>query len=353
MTKTMRILVIADSKLPVPPEGYGGAERIVALLCEGFAARGHRVTLMAAPGSRNYGRLVTYPWAGRQARIQRAWARGVFTSRALVEAARGQDVIVSIARTDWMTPLLRLGLPTVYNFQNPIGADQVSMLRRHARGPLRLISISDAQRAGFSGDDWRTIHNAVDVTRLPFSAQGRDGYLAFLGRLTANKGVDTAIRAARRAGLPLRIAGNVSDEEGGRAFFEREVAPHLGDGVEWIGEIGDLEKPAFLGGARALLVPIRWDEPFGIVVPEALACGTPVIAAPRGSMPELIRDGVNGFFAADEDATVAAIGRLDAIDRAVCRADAEGRFAAEGMVERYLDVVGDVARSSQIGSKYR
>ncbi len=342
MVKKLRILVIADSKLPVPPEGYGGAERIIALLCQGLASRGHQVSLMGATGSRNYGRLITYPWAGQKTYAWRAFARAAFSLRAVVEIVRGHDVVLSNARTDYLTPLLRCGLPMVYNFQNPIGADQVAMLKRHARGPLRLVSISDAQRGDFIGPEWRTIYNAVDVDRLSFSPTGANGYLAFLGRLTANKGVDTAIRVAQRTGLPLRIAGNVTDEADGRVFFEREIAPHLGPDISYVGEIGDREKADFLGDARALLVPIRWDEPFGIVVPEALACGTPVIAAPRGSMPELIRDGVNGFLAGDEDAAVVAVGRVGELDRIACRADAEARFSAEGMTEHYTQTLHDL-----------
>ena len=335
MSRPLRILVVADAKLPVPPPGYGGAERIMALLCEGLAARGHRVTLMAGAGSKDYGRLVTYRWAGKAAYPRRVHAKLDFFARAIVEAARGHDVVLANARIDYLWPLLRLGLPLVYRFGNPIEAEQPDKLRQWARGPLRLISVSDAQREGFAGDDWVTIHNGVDLDRLTYSPDSGDGYLAFLGRLTHNKGVDMAIRVARRAELPLKIAGNISDEPGGRGFFEREVRPHLGDGIEWVGVVDDARKSDFLGRARGLLVPIRWPEPFGLVVAEALACGTPVLATPHGSMPELIRDGVNGFLVADEEEMLLATSRLSKIVRCECRDDARNRFGAQVMTERY------------------
>jgi glycosyltransferase involved in cell wall biosynthesis len=349
--RSLRLLVIADAKIPVPPEGYGGAERIVALLCQGLAAHGHHVTLMAAKGSRDYGRLVTYSWAGRKPYPYRVFCKLDFFTRSLL-LSRRIDAAISFARVDYLLPLLRLGVPIVCNFQNPIQRQEVDFLERHARGPLRLVSISDAQRAGFSGDRWRTIHNAVDTTRLRF-APSPDGepYLAFLGRLTANKGVDDAIRVARATGRRLKIAGNVSDEPGGREFFERKVRPELDDRISWMGEVDDDRKSAFLGGAEALLVPIRWDEPFGIVVPEALACGTPVIATARGSMPELIAHGVNGYLVPTTFEMAAGVERLHLISRASCRADADTRFSAVRMVEDYLTEIYGLLNADAIPTR--
>ena len=200
-----------------------------------------------------------------------------------------------------------------------------------------FVSASDHQRAHLAGTGaWRTIYNAVDTNRLAFAPRPDPGYLAFLGRLTANKGVHIAIEVAKKLGRPLRIAGNVSDEAGGREYFETRVRPQLGDGIEWVGAVDDAAKVAFLQNAAALLVPIQWDEPFGLVVAEALACGTPVIAMLRGSMPELIRHGVTAFLCRSTDEMMDAVGRLGAIDRRACREDCEARFSADRMVEDYL-----------------
>ena len=338
----LRILVIADAKIPVPPATYGGTERMVALLCEGLAERGHRVTLMAAEGARNYGRLIPCPWAGRKPYPYRAWCKLRFQALSLW-AASNADVVINFGRTDYLWTLLRTRKPLICRFGNPIGPGEIGSILARRGDCLKLVSISTNQRSTLPGDQrWQTIYNAVPLDRFCFSDRAGGGYLAFLGRLTANKGVDTAIRVARRTGLPLKVAGNVSDEAGGREFFEREVQPHLGDGIEWIGQIGDLEKSTFLGQASALLVPVRWDEPFGIVVAEALACGTPVIAFRRGAMPELVRDGVNGFLVSTEEEMAEAVAKIGSISRRACRDDAEARFSVGIMTDRYLQVIHSV-----------
>jgi glycosyltransferase involved in cell wall biosynthesis len=201
------------------------------------------------------------------------------------------------------------------------------------------VAVSNHQHRDFPNRSWNTIYNGADLSHIPFSTDATGGYLAFIGRLTANKGVDTAIHVARKAGIPLKIAGNISDEPGGKKFFEQKIRPHLNRDIEWIGEIGNEKKFAFLGRAKALLAPIRWDEPCANVVMESLACGTPVIAAERGSMPELVRDGLNGFIASDEDRMIEAIARINEISRRACREDAETRFSSDEMVEKYLSIL--------------
>lgn len=347
-TRLLRILVIADSKISVPPKGYGGAERIFAHLCEGFVRRGHEVTLMAAEGSINYGRLIIYPWAGQHAVAWRSYCKLNFLLRSIRELLARHDVIIAGCRTSYLSPFLFAGLPLLYRFGNPIDPNDVDRLTRTAKGPLSLVGVSNHQRAGFPSGPWRTIYNSADVRQIAFSDHPTGGYLAFIGRLTANKGADTAIRIAKRTGLPLKIAGNVSDEPGGPAYFEREIKPHLGGNIEWIGEIGDDRKFQFLAAADALLAPIQWDEPCANVVMEALACGTPVITTHRGCMPELIRDGATGFLARDENEMARAVTHIGEISRKLCRKDAEERFSTDEMVEEYLDVArGTIARKYQ------
>ena len=200
------------------------------------------------------------------------------------------------------------------------------------------MSISNKQREHYTGEEWVTIRNAIDASRYEYSAKQRPyGYLAFLGRLTENKGVDLAIDVAKETGLPLRIAGCVPDEPGSVDFFESKIRPELNDKIVWIGEITDDQKSGFFRDAQALLVPIRWDEPFGLVVIEAMACGTPVIAMSRGAMPEIIKNGINGYLVNDEEEMIDAVSRISAISREVCRRDCERRFSVDLMVECYLE----------------
>ena len=337
----MRVLIIADSKIPIPPKRYGGTERIVASLCAGLSSRGHAVTLMAAPGSCNYGRLVAYPWAGESRKLYRGFCRLNFALKLTCELVRGHDVAISHSRADYLFPLLKSSTPLIYVFHNPIVDWVLEILHRKKKENLRLIGVSNKQREGYSGQQWTTIYNGIDTARYSFSEHPRrPAYLAFLGRLTYNKGVDTAITVAKKTGLPLRIAGNISDEAGGREFFESRVRPHLDDDtIRWVGEITDDEKSEFLGGACALLAPIRWDDPCPVVCSEALACGTPVIAMPRGAMPELVQDGINGYLVSSEAEMVQAVARINAISRQACRADCEARFGDDLMVSRYLHVI--------------
>ncbi len=350
-SRLLRILVIADSKIAVPPHGYGGAERIFAHLCEGFARRGHAVTLMAAEGSTNYGRLVTYPWAGQSATAWRGYCKFNFAVRSLRELLAGHDVVLAGCRTDYLFPFLLAGTPLIYRFGNPIDRSDVDRLQNAAKGPLSLVSVSDHQRTAFPSRRWTTIHNSTATQRIAFSDEVTKGYLAFVGRLTANKGADIAIRVAKKTGLPLKIAGNISDEPGGREFFEREISPHIGGNIEWIGEIADKQKFEFLAAAKAMLAPIQWDEPCANVVMESLACGTPVITTRRGCMPELIRDGVTGFLAHEEDEMACAVMRIPEISRLACRKEAETRFSTEQMVEAYLDTARALIAEKQMTSR--
>jgi glycosyltransferase involved in cell wall biosynthesis len=347
----LRILAIADAKIPVPPKGYGGTERIVALLCEGLAARGDLVTLMAAKGSRDYGRLVTHTWAGRRTYQYRAWCKLRFQALSLWHA-RSADVVINFGRVDYLWSLLKTTTPLICQFQNPIDRSAIQFLASRRAAPLLLVSASDHQRAHLAETGlWRTIYNAVDTDRFAFAPRPDPGYLAFLGRLTPDKGVHVAIEVASRLGRPLRIAGNVPDEDGARQFFETRVRPNFGAGIEWVGPVDDDAKVPFLQNASALLMPIQWDEPFGLVVAEALACGTPVIATDRASMPELIRQGVTGFLCQSPDEMADAVGRLGAIDRRACREDCERRFSADRMVEDYMAAAEELVGARRPGSR--
>jgi glycosyltransferase involved in cell wall biosynthesis len=342
----MQVTIIADPVIPVPPLKYGGAERVIASLCDGLVNRGHRVVLVAGHGSRDYGSLFMHAAPNNASLLSRAQRKLIFQPLSLA-AAWGSDVIHNFGRVDYLWSLLRTNWPLLQTFENPIDEQEMDMLLRRPRRNVMFVSVSDHQRQKFAHrGSWRTIYNAVDMRAFPFNAKPADPpYLAFLGRLTANKGAHLAIEVARRAGVRLKLAGNVSNEEGGRAYFEQKVRPALGPEVEWVGEVDDAQKVSFLGGATALLFPIQWDEPCAVVLAEALACGTPIIALHRTSTPEAIRDGENGFLCKSVDEMVSAVARVPSIRRAECRAAAERMLSMDVMVERYLDAYRELTRA--------
>ena len=344
----MNLLVIADPHIPVPPEHYGGAERIVDLLCEGLCQRGHTVKLLAGPGSRNYG---GGSWVHRAPDLtlrSRAFRKFWFQLLSLWAARRPTDMVVNFGRSDYLLMLLRdTNLPLICWFENPIEQAEIDWLSARRRSALYFVGVSQAQVTGLqTGDRLRIIHNAVYTNQMTFSDRSAEPpYVAFLGRLTRNKGVHLAIEAARLAGMPLKIAGNISKEEkGGEEYFENEVRPRLGRDCEWIGPVNDTQKRALLQGATAMLFPIQWNEPFGIVMPECLACGTPVIAWRIASTPEIIREGVSGYLCDSVEEMAAAIGRVCAgrIRREACRQEAEERFSQTALVSQFLDLVSKV-----------
>jgi glycosyltransferase involved in cell wall biosynthesis len=225
--------------------------------------------------------------------------------------------------------------PTVHTLHGRLDLPHLRLLLTHF-ADVPLVSISDAQRRPVEDLElgWAaTVHHGVPTATYRLGS-GRGGYLAFLGRISPEKRVDLAVAAALRAGLPLKIAAKVDAID--RLYFEREIEPLFAHPlIEYLGEIGETDKPAFLGDAAALLFPIDWPEPFGLVMIEALACGTPVIARPFGSVPEILTPGRTGFIADTVEEIADAVRRLDRIDRAGCRREAESRFSVERMVDGY------------------
>jgi glycosyltransferase involved in cell wall biosynthesis len=323
----VNILLIADPHLPVPPLRYGGAERVAALYAAELSRLGHRVDLLAAPGSRPYGghlyshRAPSASWPSRAHRKLR------FQLQSLA-AARHCDVVYNLGRFDYMEALLAIRKPLLHCFSHPVDQALIQAAEARIRARAGFHFVSEHQRAAAAVSvPAVTIANPVD-SRFYSPGPGDGGYLLFLGRLTANKGVDLAIATARRCQLPLVIAGNRPDEPGAARFFKEQIEPHLdGQRVRWVGAVTDQQKQDLLGRAAALLFPIRWEEPFGIVMVEALACGTPVIATRRASTPEVIEHGRTGWLCEPTvEALADAVARLPAIDRHHCRQAAEQRF---------------------------
>ena len=337
----MRVAITVDPNIPVPPVFYGGIERIVDVLVRGLHKRGHEVTLFAHPASRTAGRLRPYgvpPHVGWRARaIELAQVgSGLWSGRAEI------DLVHSFGRLRALVPVLPLrGLPKIQSYQRAeVPWSGVKLAVRLAGPSICFTACSRSvcapgERHGPAAGRWEVIANGVEMASYDFAPRvAADAPLVFLGRIEPLKGAHLAVAIAARAGRRLVIAGNRTSA--GAEYFGREIAPHLcGGRVSYVGEVDDAQKNALLGAAAALLMPVSWEEPFGIVMAEALACGTPVIGFPRGAVPEIVRDGVNGYLCASVEAAAAAVGRLDRIDRASVRADCEARFGDGVVVEAY------------------
>jgi len=331
----VRICLIADPYLPVPPETYGGIERVIAMLVAGLTRRGHRVTLFAASGSRVECELLTYgapPHLTPTSRLREL----LQVSGGLARRARSFDVVHSFGRLAALLPILRGSLPKLQSYQREITPRSVERGARWSGGSLLFTSCSTSLRKDVSHlGRWETVYNGAPADRFDFSPHvGADAPLVFLGRIERIKGAHTAIAAARAAGRRLMIAGNVP--EGHQSYFDEKVRPYLeGGSIRYVGPIGDAEKNRLLGAAAALLMPVEWEEPFGIVMAEALACGTPVIGLDRGAVPEVVEHGRSGFVCRSLDELVTAVGKLDQLNRRDCRRRFEETFSDEAVVAAY------------------
>jgi glycosyltransferase involved in cell wall biosynthesis len=334
----MRIAQVAPLWESVPPKLYGGTERIVSYLTEELVRRGHDVTLYASGDSVTTARLE--PICVRALRLN----TGIFNRDApmtmLMEQALGKpgDFDVIHSHLDFLGfPLARRNpTPTVTTFHGRLDLPELqTVFREYAEMPM--VSISDAQRTPVSWANWQaTVYHGLPIDLYGLQ-QNPEGYLAFLGRIAPEKRPDHAIEIAKRTGIPLRIAAKVDPMD--QEYFHTKIEPLLSDPlIEYLGEITDAKKNEFLGHAMALVCPYDWPEPFGLVLIEALACGTPVLAYRRGSIPEIIEDSVTGFVCEGIDEMTAAIQRIPEIDRRRCRRTFEQRFSVERMAHDYLRV---------------
>ncbi len=331
----MRIAQVTPLFEQVPPVRYGGTERVVYNLTEALVARGHDVTLFASGDSRTSARLVPV--------VPRAlWhdpgVRDVIAPHVRMHAevaARAAEFDLIHNHNDYFAfPYVgRLPTPILTTMHGRCDLPELQqLLAVFPEAPL--VAISHAQQACAPEANWiGTVHHGLPVERYRFDPDGGEE-LVFLGRISPEKAPHVAIDVAVAAGMPLTIAARVDPTD--RPYFEREVAPRLAHPlVRFVGQVDDAEKQRLLGRARALLLPLNWPEPFGLVMIEAMACGTPVIARPLGSAPELIVDGVTGFLAEGLDGLVAAVRAAGRLDRAACRRHVETHFSVATMAERY------------------
>jgi glycosyltransferase involved in cell wall biosynthesis len=354
----MRIAQVSPLYESVPPSHYGGTERVVSYLTEELVRQGHDVTLFASGDSRTAARLVAA--CPRALRLHNDFPDPIVPHLVMMEevarrAARGEFDVVHF-HTDYHSfPLVRRSpIVSVTTIHGRLDLpDMDPLYREYADVPL--VSISDSQRRPQPWANWvATVYHGLpaDLYRFVPRAGGSGGgtreYLAFIGRVSREKRLDLAIRIAQRARVPLLVAAKVDKAD--QEYFEREIRPLLsGPGVRFIGEIGDKDKNEFLGNALAMLFPIDWPEPFGLVMIEAMACGTPVIAFPRGSVPEVIDAGVTGFIVRSVEEAAQAVGWSRGLDRRRCRTRFEERFISSRMARDYLHVYERLGRNVGCG----
>ena len=344
----MKIAQVAPLAEAVPPKLYGGTERVVAYLTDALVELGHEVTLFASGDSATKATLSpVWPRALRLDPEVRDHFAPMFMQLETV-ARRAHEFDLIHSHLDYFGyPLLRrLGTPSVTTLHGRLDLPELPPLYR-LYGDIPVVSISDSQRvplpeANFVG----TVLHGLPQNLLS-KGEGRGGYLAFLGRISPEKAPDAAIRIAARAGIPLKIAAKVDRVD--REYFKTTVEPLLGQAdVEFIGEIREDQKQEFLGNAAGLLFPIAWCEPFGLVMIEAMACGTPVIAFENGSVPEVLEDAVTGFIVHSEDQAVEAVRRIGTLDRARIRGEFERRFTAQRMARNYLKLYERLVQAQRL-----
>jgi glycosyltransferase involved in cell wall biosynthesis len=344
--RPLRVAMVVPPYVELPPPRYGGTEAVCAALVDGLVERGHEVTVLGVGRNGTRGRFVASRPDPQSDRMGQLMPEVLHIAQVAVALERLEvDVIHDHTVAGLLTARSRPA-PTVATMHAPLEGEMAELVSAVAP-PVILVAISDNQRRAAPGLPWAgTVHNAIRVEDFPFTRDKED-YALFLGRACADKGMPNAIHAARSAGIPLRIAAKcVEDAE--VAYFDAEVRPLLGPGVEWLGEVGGADKLELLGRARCLLFPIEWEEPFGMVLVEALACGTPVVALRRGAVPEIVEHGVTGFVTDDPDELPALLRAVDRLDPQRCRQEAERRFDVARMAAEYeavyQRVLGEQAR---------
>ncbi|MBI2639556.1 MAG: glycosyltransferase family 4 protein [Candidatus Sungbacteria bacterium] len=345
-TKKLRIAQVAPLWFTIPPKGYGGIERIVSMLTEELTRRGHAVTLFAAPGSRTSAKLISvFDKPLSEANIP--WSNPIWNLRnlstAFEMADKGAFDIIHSHLDLWALFFQNLTkVPSIHTMHNPLyrtNADATKNERLRlfteeaSRTNIVFISKSARKLAMVNLPKSRVIYNGIDLKHFRFNKKGGEHFI-WIARMNKHKGVENAIAACEQINARLLLAGRIDPTQ--REYFEKMIKPHLNEKIRYVGELKDNKLSEFYGRAKALLYPIEWEEPFGLVVAEAMACGTPVIAYKRGSMEELIKDGESGFVVeSDIGKLIEAMKKVDTVDRVAVRKHTKDNFSKERMVDEY------------------
>jgi len=336
----MKIALLAPPYLPVPPVGYGGTERIVAALADGLVDRGHDVTLFASGDSHTRARLhpIVPKAIGNSGEIKNKPLIPLLAYTTCFSRASEFEIIHNHAQYLAMFLAQFSPVPVVHTLHGSIYQGEVPLEKRNVLMQFArqgFISISNDQRKALPQLNWiATVYNGINLSEFTFVDRAGN-YLLWVGRVTAKKGALEAIKVAHAVGLPLKMAGVVDPID--RPFYEREILPYIkGGSVEFIGELNAEGKSRLYGGAIATVYPISWHEPFGLVMAESMACGTPVVATRWGSVPEIVADGVTGFVVDTFEELVLAVKKVGMIKRFACRARVEAHFTIQKMIEGYV-----------------
>lgn len=357
--KKLRIAQVAPLWFTIPPEKYGGIERVVAMLCDGLTQNGHDVTLFAAPGSRTDAKLISvFPQPLSEANIP--WSNPIWNLRNLARAFEmandGSFDIVHSHLDLWGLFFQGLSkVPIIHTMHNPLYRsnadatkdDRLRMFSEEAyRTNIVFISESAHSQAMVDFPRSRTIYNGINLDHFAFNPKGGDHFV-WIARINKHKGVENAIAAVEKTGDTLLLAGRLDITQ--VEYFDTHIKPHLNDKIQYVGELRENELSDFYGNAKATLYPIEWEEPFGLVVAESMACGTPVIAYRRGSMPELIDDGKNGFVIESSlDTLVETMKKIEQIDRREVRRHIEEKFSKTRMITGYEKAYYDLLNAQKI-----
>jgi len=333
----MKILITVSPEIPVPPTHYGGIERIVDMLIHGLLEKGVHVTLMANPNSNVPCELV--PWKGLS---YKGTINVIHNAYLLTKTSiKKYDLVHSFSRILYLTPILPFYIPKIISYQLEPGLRQIKRsVLISKKGSLFFTGCSDYITNKIKAvAPATTIYNCVDISRFRFNDKvNNDAPLVFIGRIEYIKGVHIAIEIALRTGRKLIIAGNVWTEREHQDYFHTQVKPYLSEQIQYVGPVNDSEKNDILRNAYAFLMPVLWNEPFGIVMIEALACGTPVLGFNRGAVPEIVQNGINGFVCNDINEALEAVRKVHNISRANCRRIVEEKFSNSVIVSNYLDL---------------
>jgi len=349
MQKKLRIAQIAPLWITIPPLKYGGIERIIAMLCDGLSAKGHEVTLFASPGSTAKCAKLISVFEKPLLDANIAWSNPIWNLRNLSLATEtansGEFDIIHTHLDVWSlffhnltnTPVLQTMHNPLYRDNADASKDDRLKLFTQEAGKVNMVFISQSAynqaMVKFPSDRVRVIYNGSDLSHFKFNPKGGEHFV-WIARMNKHKGVENAIAAAEKLGAKLLLAGRIDPTQ--QEYFDDIIKPHLNDQIQYVGELTEDQLSDFYGPAKALLYPIEWEEPFGLVVTESMACGTPVIAYRRGSMPELIDNGQNGFVIdSNIDLLVEAMKKVDQIDRGLVRQQVEEKFSKETMADNY------------------
>lgn len=334
----MRILLIMDPGIPVPPPLYGGHERLVYLFAEEYTRLGHEVTVLAGPSSHNSGKTVIFGINDLDRPVRQRQKEILFVWQYLIKNKKNFDLIHNFGRLIYLLAVLNSRVKKIMTYGRPVSTRGIKFFTGLPNRNLIFTACSNyCVSTGNVAGSWATVYNAIDFSQYQLNENvNANAPLMFLGRLDKVKGVHTAIKVAKATGHKLIIGGNVSLTADNYAYFKDEIEPLIDNQhIIYKGPLNDEQKNTYLGQAKALLFPIEWDEPFGMVMVEAMACGTPVIAFKRGSVPEVVST-KTGIVVSSVDEMAEAINSIGLIDRKACREEAEEKFDVKVVAAQYL-----------------